>query len=156
MLRAQSNLSTHLIVGDESGIVVIRQQEIEDILARAEERCRKEAALMNKLRASRTDTELLGLDQKSVGNLRTPRILEIVANAVSQVAKKIPEEGLPNRLQLPWVPRDGRPGFALTTGLLGPASLKPQTDDAPLDRARKPLLIGERLKTGPGDSLQRC
>jgi 4-hydroxy-4-methyl-2-oxoglutarate aldolase len=56
-----------LIVPDESGIAVIRAQEIEDILTRAEERCRKEAALMNELRAGRTTMELLGLDEKSVG-----------------------------------------------------------------------------------------
>jgi 4-hydroxy-4-methyl-2-oxoglutarate aldolase len=57
-----------LIVADESGIVVIRPQEIEQILARAEERFRKEAVLMNELRAGRTTMELLGLDEKSVGN----------------------------------------------------------------------------------------
>jgi regulator of RNase E activity RraA len=56
-----------LIVAEESGIVVIRAQEIEDILTRAEERCRNETALMNELRAGRTTMELLGLDEKSVG-----------------------------------------------------------------------------------------
>jgi len=56
-----------LIVAHESGIAVIWGQEIEDILPRAEECCRKEAALMNELRAGRTTMELLGLDEKSVG-----------------------------------------------------------------------------------------
>jgi 4-hydroxy-4-methyl-2-oxoglutarate aldolase len=60
--------SADLIVADESGIVVIRPQEVEHILARAEERCRKEAALMNELRAGRTTMELLDLNEKSVGN----------------------------------------------------------------------------------------
>jgi 4-hydroxy-4-methyl-2-oxoglutarate aldolase len=56
-----------LIVADESGIVVIRPQEVEHILARAEERCRKEAALMNELRGGRTTIDLLGLDNRSAG-----------------------------------------------------------------------------------------
>jgi regulator of RNase E activity RraA len=43
-----------LIVADESGIVVIRSREIENIPTRAEERCRKEAALTNELRADCT------------------------------------------------------------------------------------------------------
>jgi 4-hydroxy-4-methyl-2-oxoglutarate aldolase len=57
-----------LIVADESGIVVIRPQEVEQILARAEERCRKEAALMNELQGGRTTMELLSLYEKSVGH----------------------------------------------------------------------------------------
>jgi hypothetical protein len=34
-------------------------------LAKAEERCRKEAAIMDELRGGRTTIELLGLDEKS-------------------------------------------------------------------------------------------
>lgn len=57
-----------LIVADESGIVVIRPQEAEDILARAEERCRKEAAMMEELRGGRTTMDLLGLDERANGD----------------------------------------------------------------------------------------
>jgi len=57
-----------IIVADESGIVFIRPDEAEHVLARAEERCRKEAAIMNELRAGRTTMDLLGLDEKSAGD----------------------------------------------------------------------------------------
>jgi len=57
-----------LIVADESGIVVIRPHEAEDILARAEERCRKEAAMMDELRGGRTTMDLLGLDERANGD----------------------------------------------------------------------------------------
>ena len=57
--------SGDIIVADESGIVLIRPDEAERVLARAEERCRKEAAMMNELRAGRTTMDLLGLDEKS-------------------------------------------------------------------------------------------
>jgi 4-hydroxy-4-methyl-2-oxoglutarate aldolase len=57
-----------LIVADESGIVVIRPKEAEDVLARAQERCRKEAAMMSELRAGRTTMELLRLDERSSGD----------------------------------------------------------------------------------------
>ncbi len=57
-----------LIVADESGVVVIRPEEAEHVLARAQERCRKEAAMMNELRAGRTTMELLGLDERSAGD----------------------------------------------------------------------------------------
>jgi 4-hydroxy-4-methyl-2-oxoglutarate aldolase len=57
-----------LIVADESGIVVIRPQEAEHILARAEERCRKEAAMMDELRGGRTTMDLFGLDEKADGD----------------------------------------------------------------------------------------
>ena len=60
-------MSTPLIVADESGIVVIRAREIEDILTRAEGRCRNEAALMNELRADCTTRNCSALDEKSVG-----------------------------------------------------------------------------------------
>jgi 4-hydroxy-4-methyl-2-oxoglutarate aldolase len=53
-----------LIVADESGIVVIRPQETEQILLKGEARSRKEAALMNELRNGRTTMELLGLEGK--------------------------------------------------------------------------------------------
>ena len=56
-----------LIVADESGIVVMRPDEAENILARAEERCREEAVIMDELRAGRTTMELLGLDQTVAG-----------------------------------------------------------------------------------------
>jgi 4-hydroxy-4-methyl-2-oxoglutarate aldolase len=56
-----------IIVADESGIVLIRPDETEQVLARAQERCRKEAAMMNELRAGRTTIDLLGLDEKSTG-----------------------------------------------------------------------------------------
>ena len=51
-----------LIVADESGIVVVRPGEAEDILVKARERERKEAVMMSELRAGRTTMELLGLD----------------------------------------------------------------------------------------------
>ncbi|MBV8173460.1 MAG: RraA family protein [Verrucomicrobia bacterium] len=57
-----------IIVGDESGIVFIRPDEAEQVLARAQERCRKEAAMMNELRAGRTTVDLLGLEDKSSGD----------------------------------------------------------------------------------------
>jgi len=56
-----------IIVADESGIVLIRPDEAEQVLSRAEERCRKEAAMMNELRTGRTTMDLLGLDEKSAG-----------------------------------------------------------------------------------------
>jgi 4-hydroxy-4-methyl-2-oxoglutarate aldolase len=56
-----------LIVADESGIVVIRPDEAEPVLARSLERCRKEAAMMNELRAGRTTMDLLGLEERSAG-----------------------------------------------------------------------------------------
>ena len=57
-----------IIVADESGIVLIRPDEAEQVLSRAEERCRKEAAMMNELRTGRTTMDLLGLDEKSAGD----------------------------------------------------------------------------------------
>jgi 4-hydroxy-4-methyl-2-oxoglutarate aldolase len=54
-----------LIVADESGIVVIRPEEVEHVLERAQERSGKEAAMMNELRAGRTTMDLLGLDDRS-------------------------------------------------------------------------------------------
>ena len=56
-----------LIVGDESGIVVIRPRDAEDVLAKAQERCEKEASLMKELRAGRTTMELLDLDKNLAG-----------------------------------------------------------------------------------------
>lgn len=53
-----------LIVADESGIVVMRPTEAEEILLKAKEREEKEAAMMSALRAGRTTMELLGLDGK--------------------------------------------------------------------------------------------
>lgn len=49
---------------------------------RAAERCGKEAALMNELRAIRTTMELLG-STKSLSLTEDARILAIVANALS-------------------------------------------------------------------------
>ena len=57
--------SGDIIVGDESGIVIIQTETMQPILAKAEERCRKEAAIMEELRGGRTTIELLGLDEKS-------------------------------------------------------------------------------------------
>jgi 4-hydroxy-4-methyl-2-oxoglutarate aldolase len=57
-----------LIVADESGIVVIRPEEVERVLQRAQERCCKEAAMMNELRAGRTTMDLLGLDERFTGD----------------------------------------------------------------------------------------
>jgi 4-hydroxy-4-methyl-2-oxoglutarate aldolase len=57
-----------LIVADESGIVVIRPQEAEHIVATAEERCRKEAAMMEELRGGRTTMDLFGLDEGFTGD----------------------------------------------------------------------------------------
>jgi 4-hydroxy-4-methyl-2-oxoglutarate aldolase len=56
-----------IIVADESGIVIIRADEAEHVLAKAEERCRKEAAMMDELRGGRTTIDLLGLDKNSAG-----------------------------------------------------------------------------------------
>ncbi|MGA8658168.1 MAG: hypothetical protein WB586_18650 [Chthoniobacterales bacterium] len=56
-----------IIVADESGIVIIRPDEAEQVLTRAEERCRKEATMMDELRTGRTTMDLLGLDEKSGG-----------------------------------------------------------------------------------------
>jgi 4-hydroxy-4-methyl-2-oxoglutarate aldolase len=50
-----------LVVADESGIVVMRPEEAQQILIKAEERGRKESVLMNELRGGRTTMELLGL-----------------------------------------------------------------------------------------------
>ena len=57
----------HIIVADESGIVIIPPDEAQSVLMRGEERCRKEAAMMNELRGGRTTIDLLGLDEKSAG-----------------------------------------------------------------------------------------
>lgn len=57
--------SGDIIVADESGIVIIQAETAQSILAKAEERCRKEAAIMDELRGGRTTIELLGLDEKS-------------------------------------------------------------------------------------------
>jgi 4-hydroxy-4-methyl-2-oxoglutarate aldolase len=57
--------SGDIIVADESGIVIIQTETAQSILAKAEERCRKEAAIMDELRGGRTTIELLGLDEKS-------------------------------------------------------------------------------------------
>lgn len=53
-----------IIVGDESGIVVIKPSEAGEIAARGEERGRKEAVMMAQLRSGRTTMELLGLEGK--------------------------------------------------------------------------------------------
>ncbi|HZP21645.1 MAG TPA: dimethylmenaquinone methyltransferase [Bauldia sp.] len=54
-----------LIVADESGIVVIPPANAEAILARAEARVKKEAAMMEQLRAGKTTMDLLGLKDPS-------------------------------------------------------------------------------------------
>lgn len=50
-----------VIAGDESGIVVVGSTELEAVTDRAEERVRKEAAMMVHLREGRTSVELLNL-----------------------------------------------------------------------------------------------
>jgi 4-hydroxy-4-methyl-2-oxoglutarate aldolase len=50
-----------IVVGDESGIAVVPPAEADAIAGRAEERVRKEAAMMDGLRAGRTTIELLNL-----------------------------------------------------------------------------------------------
>jgi 4-hydroxy-4-methyl-2-oxoglutarate aldolase len=52
------------VVADESGIVVIRPDAAEEIAGRGEERVRKEAVLMAKLRAGETTVQLLNLAGK--------------------------------------------------------------------------------------------
>lgn len=56
-----------LVVADESGIVVIRPDEAESVLAKAKERSRKEAAMLKELQAGRTTMQLLGLNDPSSG-----------------------------------------------------------------------------------------
>jgi 4-hydroxy-4-methyl-2-oxoglutarate aldolase len=53
-----------IIAADESGIVIMPLDQVEQILLRGEERGRKEAAMMNELRNGRTTMELLGLERK--------------------------------------------------------------------------------------------
>jgi 4-hydroxy-4-methyl-2-oxoglutarate aldolase len=53
-----------MLAADESGIVAMPLGEVEQILVRAEERSRKEAAMMSELRSGRTTIELLGLECK--------------------------------------------------------------------------------------------
>jgi 4-hydroxy-4-methyl-2-oxoglutarate aldolase len=53
-----------VIAADESGIVIMSPGDVEQILTRAEERSRKEAAMMSELRSGRTTMELLGLEGK--------------------------------------------------------------------------------------------
>jgi 4-hydroxy-4-methyl-2-oxoglutarate aldolase len=56
-----------LIVADESGIVVLRPNEAESVLAKAQERGRKEAIMLKELRTGRTTMELLGLNDPFAG-----------------------------------------------------------------------------------------
>jgi 4-hydroxy-4-methyl-2-oxoglutarate aldolase len=56
-----------LIVADESGIVVLRPNEAESVLAKAQERRRKEAIMLKQLRTGRTTMELLGLNDPFSG-----------------------------------------------------------------------------------------
>ena len=53
-----------LVAADESGIVIMALGEVESILLRAEERGRKEAAMMSELSKGRTTLELLGLERR--------------------------------------------------------------------------------------------
>jgi len=50
-----------IVFGDESGIVVVPPAEVDAVVERAEERVRKEAVMMDGLRAGRTTIELLNL-----------------------------------------------------------------------------------------------
>jgi 4-hydroxy-4-methyl-2-oxoglutarate aldolase len=54
-----------VIAADESGIVIMSPGDVEQILTRAEERSRNEAAMMSELRSGRTTMELLGLEGKT-------------------------------------------------------------------------------------------
>jgi len=51
-----------IVVGDESGVVVVRPDTADEIAARGEERGRKEAEMMIQIRNGRTTMELLGLE----------------------------------------------------------------------------------------------
>jgi 4-hydroxy-4-methyl-2-oxoglutarate aldolase len=53
-----------VVAADESGIVVMSPREVDEILTRAEERSRKEAAMMSALKSGHTTLELLGLEGK--------------------------------------------------------------------------------------------
>ena len=53
-----------VVAADESGIVVMPREDVEAILARAEERSRKEAVMMAELQRGRTTMDLLGLAGK--------------------------------------------------------------------------------------------
>jgi 4-hydroxy-4-methyl-2-oxoglutarate aldolase len=53
-----------MIAADESGIVVMPPEDVEQILFRADERSRKEAQMMSELKSGRTTLELLGLEGK--------------------------------------------------------------------------------------------
>jgi 4-hydroxy-4-methyl-2-oxoglutarate aldolase len=57
-----------IVVADESGIVILQPETARSVLAKAEERCRKEATIIEELRAGRTTIDLLGLDEKSAGH----------------------------------------------------------------------------------------
>jgi 4-hydroxy-4-methyl-2-oxoglutarate aldolase len=57
-----------IIVADESGIVLFRSNDAERVLAKAEERSRKETIIMKELQSGRTTIDLLGLDERSAGN----------------------------------------------------------------------------------------
>jgi 4-hydroxy-4-methyl-2-oxoglutarate aldolase len=53
-----------IIAADESGIVIMPPDQVEQILLKGEERSRKEAAMMSELRGGRTTMELLDLESK--------------------------------------------------------------------------------------------
>ena len=53
-----------IVAADESGIVVMPPDQVEQILLKGEERGRKEATMMDELRSGRTTMELLNLDGK--------------------------------------------------------------------------------------------
>jgi 4-hydroxy-4-methyl-2-oxoglutarate aldolase len=50
-----------VILGDSDGLVVIEQDRLEAVIAAAEERQRKEEAIIEQLQAGRTTIELLNL-----------------------------------------------------------------------------------------------
>jgi 4-hydroxy-4-methyl-2-oxoglutarate aldolase len=66
--KRSSGMIGDIIVADESGIVIVQPETAQSVLAKAEERCRKEAAIMDELRGGRTTIELLGLDEESAGH----------------------------------------------------------------------------------------
>jgi 4-hydroxy-4-methyl-2-oxoglutarate aldolase len=49
------------LVGDADGVIVLKVADIEAVLARAQDRARREAALIERIRAGETTLDLLGL-----------------------------------------------------------------------------------------------
>jgi 4-hydroxy-4-methyl-2-oxoglutarate aldolase len=52
-----------IVVGDDDGVVVVRQEDAPWVLQKAQEREAREAHMMEQLRSGKTTVELLGLDR---------------------------------------------------------------------------------------------